>query len=62
MKNNKPRNDNIKEILVAIFIGACVSFLTTLFDGLADVLRANAPQITAGMAYVAYHVAKHVHV
>lgn len=53
---------NIKEVLVAILIGACVSFLTTLFDGLADILRAHAPQITAGMTYVAYHVAKYVRV
>ncbi len=60
--SKKMKYENLKEILVAIFIGACVSFLTTLFDGLADALRANAPQIVAGMSYVAYHVAKHVHV
>ena len=53
---------NYKEVLVAIFIGACVSFLTTLFDGLADFLRANAESIVAGLSYVAYHVAKHVRV
>lgn len=53
---------NYKEVLVAIFIGACVSFLTTLFDGLSEFLRTHAEQIVAGMSYVAYHVAKHVRV
>lgn len=56
------RQETIKDVLVAILIGACVSFLTTLFDGLTDVLRANAPQITAGLSYTAYHVAKYVRV
>lgn len=58
----KPKHDNIKEVLVAIFIGACVSFLTTLFSGIADFLQSHAEQIIAGMSYVAYHVAKHVKV
>ena len=60
MKKNK--TETIKDVFIAILIGACVSFLTTLFDGLADVLRANAPQITAGLSYTAYHVAKYVRV
>lgn len=59
-KEHKP--DNLKEVLIAIFIGACVSFLTTLFSGLADFLQSHAEQIIAGMSYVAYHVAKHVKV
>lgn len=58
----KRKPDNLKEVLIAIFIGACVSFLTTLFSGLADFLQSHAEQIIAGMSYVAYHVAKHVRV
>lgn len=58
----KPKQDNLKEVLVAIFIGACVSFLTTLFSGIADFLQSHAEQIIAGLSYVAYHVAKHVKV
>lgn len=58
----RPKNENLKEMLVAIFIGACVSFLTTLFSGLADFLQSHAEQIIAGMSYGAYHVAKHVKV
>jgi hypothetical protein len=53
---------NFKEVLVAILIGACVSFLTTLFDGLADFLRAHSENIIGGLIYVAYHVAKNVRV
>lgn len=58
----KKVQNNWKEVLVAILISASVSFLTTLFDGLADLLRANAHKIVAGLLYVAYHVAKHVRV
>lgn len=56
----RPKHENIKEVMIAIFIGACVSFLTTLFSGLADFLQSHAEQIIAGMSYVAYHVARHV--
>lgn len=59
-KNRKP--DNVKEVLIAILIGACVSFLTALFDGLADFLRANSQQIVAAMSSFAYYVAKRYHV
>lgn len=59
---DKRKPNNLREILIAIFIGACVSFLTTLFSGLADFLQSNAEQIIAGLSYVAYHVAKHVRV
>ena len=53
---------NWKEILIAIFIGACVSFLTTLFDGLADFLRTNSEQIIAAMSSGAYYLAKNYRV
>lgn len=59
-KKKKP--NNYKEVLVAIFIGACVSFLTTLFDGLADFLRTNGDTITASLSSMGYYLAKNYRV
>lgn len=47
---------------MAIFIGACVSFLTTLFDGLADFLRTNGDTITASLSSMGYYLAKNYRV
>lgn len=55
---SKYKPENLKEVLIAILIGACVSFLTTLFDGLADFLRANGDAIMASMSSAAYYLAK----
>lgn len=60
MQRQSPRNK--KDILMAIFIGACVSFLTTLFDGLADFLRTNGDTITASLSSMGYYLAKNYHV
>ena len=60
MKKQMPQN--VKEIVVAIFIGACVSFLTTLFDGLADFLRTNSDTITASLSSMGYYLAKNYRV
>ena len=60
MKKQMPQN--VKEIVVAIFIGACVSFLTTLFDGLADFLRTNGDTITASLSSMGYYLAKNYRV
>ena len=58
MKKSK-KYDNWKEVLTAILIGACVSFLATLFEGLADFLRANAEPLAGSATTVAYWLAKH---
>lgn len=58
MAGKRNKYNNLKEVLIAILIGACVSFLTALFEGLADFLRANSEQIIAGMSAFAYYVAK----
>lgn len=60
--SNYGQYSNIKEVFVAILIGACVSFLATLFEGLADFLRANAEQLAGGATTVAYWLAKHYRV
>ena len=58
-KKKKPQESkNLKEVFIAIIIGACVSFLTVLFQGLADFLSTYGDQIVAGMSSFAYYVAK----
>lgn len=54
----QPKERNLREVLIAIMIGACVSFLTVLFQGLADFLSTYGDQIIAGMSSFAYYVAK----
>jgi len=61
-KNKKPKYQNWKEVIIAILIGACISFLTALFDGLADFLRTNSEQIIAGGSATAYYLAKNYRV
>lgn len=58
----KDKHNNAKEVLMAIFIGACVSFLATLFEGLADFLRSHAEQLSGAAVTVAYWLAKHYRV
>lgn len=55
---SKYKPENLREVLIAILIGACVSFLTVLFDGLADFLRQNGEQITAALSSAGYYLAK----
>ena len=53
---------NWKEVLIAILIGASVSFLATLFEGLANFLQSNAEQLAGGAASVAYWLARNYRV
>lgn len=55
---NSNNNRNLKEVLIAIIIGASISFLTALIDGLADLLKNHSEQIFAGMSSFAYYLAK----
>lgn len=55
---SKYKPENIKEVAIAILIGACVSFLTTLFDGFADFLRTHGDTITASASSAGYYLAK----
>lgn len=52
------RRRKIYDAFISILIGACVAFMTALFDGLADYLRANSQNIVAGMSATAYYLAK----
>lgn len=58
----KQKYDNLKEVFVAILIGACVSFLATLFEGLADFLRSHTEQLAGGAVTTSYWLAKHYRV
>lgn len=50
--------DNVKQIIISILIGACVAFFSTLFDGLAEFMKANSTQIMSGVSATMYHMAK----
>jgi hypothetical protein len=54
----RPVPSNFKEVVIAILIGASVSFLTVMFDGFAEYLRTNGDQLMAGAASIAYYLAK----
>ncbi len=48
-----------KQILISIFIGACVAFLQTFFTGLVEFMQTYAESIISGIATsVAYLVQK----
>lgn len=53
-----PKPNNYKQILMSIFIGCIVAFFTTLFQGLADLLRDHGTQIISGGTAAFYHIAK----
>lgn len=60
MKRGKP--ENLKEVLIAILIGAGVSFFTVLFQGLADFLSQHGDTITASLVSMGYYLAKNYRV
>ncbi len=53
-------NKDLKNVLMSILVGACVAFMTTLFQGLADFLKANAVEMASAASASFYHIAKHV--
>lgn len=54
MLNNKPR-ETLKHILISILVGACVAFLSSLFEGALHVLEGYGNDIVGGAsATVAY--------
>ena len=51
---------DLKHALVSLVIGALIAFLSTLFQGLLDFLKANSAQIIGGAsATVAYLIRTH---
>ena len=50
---------NWKDIVVSIFIGAVVAFLTTFLEGVLDVLQGNENNIAGGVAATLRYAFKH---
>lgn len=42
--------DKLKAVLVSIFVGACVAFLTSLMDGFIQALQGDGNNICAAVA------------
>lgn len=58
----RERPNNFREVLIAILIGAGVSFFTVLFQGLAEFLSQNGDQIAASLLSMGYYLAKNYRV
>jgi hypothetical protein len=50
--------ENLKQVLVSIFVGACVAFLSTLIEGLALYIKAHSTEIISGATTTAMYLAK----
>lgn len=58
MNNERRKNENLKHILVSIFVGACVAFMTTLFQSLADFVTTHGADLFNGAVASAVYLAK----
>jgi hypothetical protein len=52
------RKENFQQILISIFVGACVAFLTSLFDGFLTFIRDHGEDIMAGAIAMTVYLAK----
>lgn len=52
--------ERLKDALVAILIGACVAFLTTLIEGLRDLMLGVPPEAPASAVAMARYLWKHM--
>lgn len=51
----------LKQVFISVLIGACVAFLSTLFQGLADMLKEYAVQgISATASAFSYLVSRKI--
>lgn len=50
--------DNVKQVVVSVVIGACVAFFSTLFQGLADLLKSHSVEIISGISSSSVYLAK----
>lgn len=51
-------NYNLKQVLISILVGACVAFISTLFDGILEFMRTHGKDIVAGTIATATYLAK----
>lgn len=54
----KAKKDNLKQALLSILVGAAVTFLATLFEGLADFLKSHSKEIVSGVTATGIYLAK----
>lgn len=50
--------DQLKNALISLVLGVCISFFATLFQALAEFLKANSTEIIAGATSAYYYIAK----
>ena len=51
--------EHLKQILISILIAAGTAFLTTLFQGLLDLIQNNAAALVAGAGSASVYLAKY---
>lgn len=52
---SKQQKQSLKQVLTSILIGACVAFMSTLFEGLANVFKQHSTELVAGGVSSFYH-------
>lgn len=52
------KNENLKQAIISIIIGAGVAFFSTLFTELAQLFKTHSTEIIAGISSSAVYVAK----
>lgn len=50
--------EQLKNALISLVIGACIAFFSTLFQALAELLKAHSTEIISGAASAYYYIAK----
>ncbi len=56
MSPKKEKKDTIKHIFLSILIGACVAFLSSLFDGILDIVRGYGNDVLGGVTATATYI------
>jgi len=50
--------EQIKNALISLIIGACISFFSILFQELANFLKAHSTEVISGASAAYYYIAK----
>ncbi len=53
---------NWKHLAQSILVGAVIAFLSTLFEGLATLIKSHSTEIISGSAAAFYHVSRKINV
>lgn len=52
--------ENLKQAIITVMIGVTVAFFTSLFDALADFLRAHSQEIVSGGLSASLYAIKNI--